>query len=122
MPVRPARNPEFAGCLQAGQAVGPYRLISPLGAGGMAEVWLARRDDGAFKRDVALKLPTLGGSRGLHERMRRERDILASLAHANIARYYRSLNERAALARVIDEARPYRGVFPLPWPEDTDER
>jgi glutathione S-transferase len=43
-------------------------------------------------------------------------------AHANIARYYRALVERSALARVIDEARPYREVFPLPWPDDADER
>src|SRR5262249_49161486 len=43
--------------LQPGARVGPYELIRLLGAGGMAEVWLARRADGAFKREVALKLP-----------------------------------------------------------------
>src|SRR5579863_725144 len=43
--------------LTAGAHVGPYELIRLLGAGGMAEVWLARRADGAFKREVALKLP-----------------------------------------------------------------
>jgi serine/threonine-protein kinase len=40
--------------LKPGAHVGPYELLRPLGAGGMAEVWLARRADGAFKRDVAL--------------------------------------------------------------------
>jgi hypothetical protein len=45
--------------LQAGECVGPYLLVRPLGAGGMAEVWLAQRAGGAFKREVALKLPML---------------------------------------------------------------
>jgi serine/threonine-protein kinase len=52
-------NTPAASGLQPGARVGPYELIRLLGAGGMAEVWLARRADGAFKREVALKLPML---------------------------------------------------------------
>jgi len=75
--------------LEPGARVGPYELIRLLGAGGMAEVWLARRADGAFKREVALKLPMLTRMRkGLEQRFIRERDILASLEHPNIARLY----------------------------------
>jgi serine/threonine protein kinase/Tol biopolymer transport system component len=75
--------------LQAGARVGPYELIRALGSGGMAEVWLARRADGAFKREVALKLPMLNLLRGdLEARFARERDILASLEHPHIARFY----------------------------------
>jgi eukaryotic-like serine/threonine-protein kinase len=75
--------------LQPGARVGPYELIQPLGAGGMAQVWLARRADGAFKREVALKLPTLTRLRAdLEQRFARERDILASLEHPQIARFY----------------------------------
>jgi serine/threonine protein kinase/TolB-like protein/Tfp pilus assembly protein PilF len=74
---------------QAGELVGPYRLIRLLGSGGMAEVWLAQRADGAFKREVALKLPMLSSLRkDLPSRFARERDILAGLEHANIARMY----------------------------------
>jgi len=40
--------------------------------------------------------------------------------HTNIKRYYRVLMERPSVARVIDEARPYRELFPMPWPEDLD--
>jgi len=72
-----------------GDAVGPYRLISLLGRGGMGEVWLAERADGVLKRPVALKLPTLGLRRGvLVQRFARERDILAGLVHPHIARLY----------------------------------
>jgi glutathione S-transferase len=38
----------------------------------------------------------------------------------DIARYYRDLMTRASVARVVDEARPWRGLFPLPWPADID--
>ena len=75
--------------LQTGARVGPYQLVRPLGAGGMAEVWLAQRADGAFKREVALKLPMLSGRRrDLAQRFAHERDILAGLEHVNIARFY----------------------------------
>jgi eukaryotic-like serine/threonine-protein kinase len=71
-----------------GALIGPYRLIRELGVGGMGAVWLAERIDGGLKRQVALKLPRMTWSRGLAERMSRERDILASLDHPNIARIY----------------------------------
>jgi len=64
---------------------GAYRLLRPLGAGGMGEVHLAERGDGAFEQQVALKLlphPTPG----LMQRFRQERQILARLEHPNIAR------------------------------------
>ncbi len=80
---------DAASGLKPGARVGPYELIKPLGSGGMAEVWLARRADGAFKREVALKLPMMTRLRkDLEERFARERDILASLEHVNIARLY----------------------------------
>src|SRR5580693_8660045 len=75
--------------LQPGERVGPYELIRLIGAGGMAEVWLAKRADGAFNREVALKLPSLTRVRhDLEQRFFRERNILASLEHPHIARLY----------------------------------
>ncbi len=79
--------------------IGPYRLIRELGVGGMGAVWLAERIDGGLKRQVALKLPRMSWSRGLAERMIRERDILASLDHPNIARIYD--------AGLDEQGRPY---------------
>jgi eukaryotic-like serine/threonine-protein kinase len=73
---------------RAGDHVGPYRLVHEIGAGGMATVWLAERDDGVLHRQVALKLPRTGWALGLAQRMAREREILASLEHPRIARLY----------------------------------
>jgi len=73
---------------QAGDIIGPYRLLQPIGSGGMATVWLATRADGTLKRQVALKLPRAGWAAGLTQRMARERDILAALEHPRIARLY----------------------------------
>jgi serine/threonine-protein kinase len=73
----------------AGDRVGPWELVRPVGEGGMGTVWLARRADGAFQREVALKLPHRHLlDRGLAERMARERDILAALNDDRIARLY----------------------------------
>ena len=81
----PARTPAFF----PGGRVGPYRLLRQLGRGGMGEVWLSERADGVLKRPVALKLPLLATNPDiLAERFAREREILASLAHAHIARLY----------------------------------
>ena len=71
-----------------GDVVGPYRLLQQLGDGGMGSVWLAERADGTLKRRVALKLPRMVWARDLSARMARERDILGSLEHPNIARLY----------------------------------
>jgi serine/threonine protein kinase len=75
---------------KAGEVVGLYRLVRELGAGGMGAVWLAERVDGLIQRKVALKLPHIVTPRRaeLAERMAREREILASLDHPNIARLF----------------------------------
>lgn len=73
----------------AGRRFGPYCVRSLIGHGGMATVWLADRVDGQFARRVALKLAQQAFmTRGLTERLLRERAILASLDHPNIARLY----------------------------------
>jgi eukaryotic-like serine/threonine-protein kinase len=85
--------------VQPGELIGPYRLIREIGRGGMGTVWQAERADGAFKREVALKLPHLTWAVGLAKRMAREREIGAMLEHPNIARLYD--------AGVDERGRPY---------------
>ena len=70
----------------AGQAVGAWTLVSPIGHGGMGTVWLARRSDGRFEGSAAVKLMNVSliGQAG-EERFRREGNILARLRHPNIA-------------------------------------
>lgn len=41
-------------------------------------------------------------------------------AHPRLTNYYRALARRPSYAKVIEDARPYRHLFPLPWPPDFD--
>ena len=74
---------------RAGERLGAYELLQPLGAGGMAEVWLANRADGTFERQVALKIPHLRNVPAqMTDRFARECRILATLETPHIARLY----------------------------------
>ena len=71
----------------SGVQIGPYRLVREIGRGGMGTVYLAERADGQFQQQVAIKLVRHGRHQAdLLHRLRRERQILASLQHPNIAR------------------------------------
>src|SRR5690606_15976715 len=57
------------------------------GEGGMGEVWLARRDDGLYQGEVAIKTLLPHFARGaLRERFLREAQLLGRVSHPNIAR------------------------------------
>src|SRR5450432_4059639 len=70
--------------LSAGTRLGPYEILSPLGAGGMGEVYRAR--DSKLKRDVAVKvLPqSLSADPDALARFEREALAVAALSHPNI--------------------------------------
>lgn len=69
-----------------GEIVGVYKLISPIGEGGMGNVWLADRVDGRFERQVAVKFLNFAvASQTAAERFKREGRILGQLVHPHIA-------------------------------------
>ena len=74
--------------LTIGARLGPYEIVSPLGAGGMGEVYRAR--DTKLNRDVAIKvLPDLFANDPERlARFQREAQVLASLNHPNIGGIY----------------------------------
>jgi serine/threonine protein kinase len=70
-----------------GRRMGPYEILSELGAGGMGKVYLAARANGVFRRFVAIKIvQSEAVSPETLRRFQKERDILASLDHPHIAR------------------------------------
>src|SRR5689334_18055304 len=88
--------------LEAGNRLGPYEIVSALGAGGMGEVYRAR--DTRLKRDVAVKvLPeSFASDPERLARFQREAELLASLNHPNIARIY-GLEESDAVRALVME-------------------
>jgi tetratricopeptide (TPR) repeat protein/predicted Ser/Thr protein kinase len=90
---QPASRPTPGAAAEAEQAVanggtpfGRYRLLRPLGRGGMGTVYLAH--DAQLERLVALKLPHLADDGQLAERFLREARAAASLHHPNICPVY----------------------------------
>jgi len=71
-----------------GQTFGSYRIRALLAEGGMGRVYRAVRADGQFDREVAIKVLPPGLGREYSLRFEQERQILATLAHPNIAQLY----------------------------------
>ncbi len=85
--LRSLHSAPRAGWLAPGARVGPFRLLTPLGEGGMGEVWVAEREGADFRQKVAIKLlHARGDAETTAARFRLERRILARLSHPGIAR------------------------------------
>src|SRR5215469_18044873 len=97
--------------LAAGDKLGPYEIIAPIGAGGMGEVYRAK--DTKLKRDVAVKvLPEAFASDAERmARFQREAEVLASLNHTNIAQIY-GVEGRALVMELVDGDSP-KGPMPF---------
>lgn len=83
----PLEPPALVGSLES---LGPYRILRPIGQGGMGTVYLAERADRQYEKRVAIKIADRPGSPEVQRRLEAERSILARLEHPNIARLYDS--------------------------------
>ena len=74
--------------LRAGSRLGPYEILSAIGAGGMGEVYRAR--DARLDRTIAVKVlaPVLSGNPEYRQRFEREARTVAALSHPNICPVY----------------------------------
>ena len=85
-PILEGEPPDADFVFKENTLVGKYRIIKLIGKGGMGQVYLAQRDDGVFKKEVALKCIKKGmDSEEILRRFRYERQVLARLQHPNIA-------------------------------------
>jgi Tol biopolymer transport system component/predicted Ser/Thr protein kinase len=94
----------------AGEHVGPYRIVSPIGSGGMGEVYKAQ--DTRLGRDVAIKVSTLA----FNERFEREGRAVAALNHPNICQLYdvgALPSGSGYLVMEYIEGEPLKGPMPL---------
>jgi serine/threonine-protein kinase len=110
--------------VQIDTLIGPYRVLSRLGRGGMGEVWLA--EDTRLDRQVALKTvrppePLDGHDASSRARLMREARAAAALNHPNIATVHDVLEDRGEVVIVFEyvegetlQARITRGRIPAP--------
>ncbi len=78
-----------------GRTIGHYEITSRIGDGGMGAVYLARRADRQYEKQVAIKLIKRGmDTEAMLRRFRNERQILAGFEHPNIARSARRRHDR----------------------------
>ncbi len=102
--------------LAPGVRLGPYEVVSAIGAGGMGEVYRAR--DTRLKRDVAIKIlpDAFANDADRLARFQREAEVLATLNHPNIAQIY-GLENRALVMELVEGAtladRIARGSIPI---------
>src|SRR6266700_3154673 len=91
--------------LAAGTRLGPYEILSPLGAGGMGEVYKAR--DTRLDRTVAVKV----SAEQFSERFEREAHAIAALNHPHICTLYDVGPDYLVMEYV--EGQPLKGPLPI---------
>src|SRR5690349_18352214 len=91
--------------LSAGEKLGPYEILSPIGSGGMGEVYKAR--DTRLDRTVAVKV----SKENFSERFEREARVVASLNHPHICALY-DVGPNCLVMEYVEGA-PLEGPLPL---------
>src|SRR5262249_27430213 len=88
--------------LQPSTRLGPYEIISAIGAGGMGEIWKAR--DTRLGRSVALKVlpPELTNDQNRRQRFEAEARVVGQLNHPNIVAVY-DVGQQDGLGYMVSE-------------------
>jgi serine/threonine protein kinase len=106
--------------LLSGTQLRPYEILSPLGAGGMGEVY--RAHDRWLEREVAVKVPRAGLSseRSLRQRLEREAKAVSKPSHPHICTLHDIGDQNGVALLVMEwvEGRPWS----FGWPEDLCRR
>ena len=89
--------------LSAGERLGAFEILGPLGSGGMGEVYRAR--DTRLDRDIAIKILPVAFAADAERlvRFQREAKVLASLNHPHIAAIYRPANDAEGVQALVME-------------------
>jgi serine/threonine-protein kinase len=107
--------------IQAGQIIGEYKVVRPLGRGGLGAVYEAVHQISQRAEALKVMLPEQTGTEDMKERFRREIQLLASLNHPNIAGLHNAFYEGDQLIMVMElvdgedlRSRSRKGRIPLP--------
>ena len=100
----PGANPDDSARVQAGQLIGRYRLLFPIAAGGMAEVWAAKPEGTGISRAVALKLvrPEFAVEAEYARMFIDEAVIASTIRHPNICETYELGRDENLLFMVME--------------------
>lgn len=102
--AREAASGEESARVQAGQLIGRYRLLFPIAAGGMAEVWAAKPEGSGISRAVALKLvrPEFAVEAEYARMFIDEAVVASSIRHPNICETYELGRDENLLFMVME--------------------
>jgi serine/threonine protein kinase len=100
----PGANPDDSARVQVGQLIGRYRLLFPIAAGGMAEVWAAKPEGTGISRAVALKLvrPEFAVEAEYARMFIDEAVIASTIRHPNICETYELGRDENLLFMVME--------------------
>lgn len=88
--------------LQPGQLLGPYELLVPVGAGGMASVWAARHRGTGHIFALKMLMPHLAGNEAFREMFFDEARIASRIHHENVARTFELTDLQGILTLVME--------------------
>jgi serine/threonine protein kinase len=98
----PLQRPSDDNELKPGQSLGPYELLVPVGAGGMAHVWAARHRGSGIVFALKMLMPHLAHNSAFRDMFFDEARIAQRIHHENVARTYELVDLEGILTLVME--------------------